>query len=110
MGDPEPLRGDVWDVRFRAPIGEHPAVVLSVNMLNTRLSTAVVALITGTEGPVGTHVRIDADAGLTRYAESWVNITDLHAEARSRFRRHRGRLALAELHRISGLVRIYLGL
>jgi mRNA interferase MazF len=110
MGDPEPLRGEVWDVRFRAPIGEHPAVVLSVNMLNTRLSTAVVALVTSTEGPAGTHVRIDADAGLARDAESWVNITDLHAEARSRFRRHRGRLAPVELDRISGMVRVYLGL
>jgi mRNA interferase MazF len=110
MTAPEPLRGDVWDVRFRAPIGEHPAVVLSINMLNSRLSTAVVTVITGTQGPPATHIPLDASAGLTRYAQSWVNITDLHAEARSRFRRYRGRLALVELERVSELVQIYLGL
>jgi mRNA interferase MazF len=70
----------------------------------------VVAVITGTEGAPGTHVRLDADAGLTRYDQSWVNVTDLHSIGRSRFRHHRGRVALAELCRISDLVRTYLGL
>jgi mRNA interferase MazF len=107
---PEPFRSDVWDVRFAQPVGEHPAVVLSVNLLNTRLATVVVAVITGTEGPTGTHIRLDADAGLTRYGESWVNITDLHSIPRSRFRRFRGRLASVELERVSEQVRIYLGL
>jgi len=110
MPPPEPFRGDVWDVRFPNSIGDNPAVVLSVNMLNTRLATVVVVPITGTKGPSGTHVRLDADAGLTRYDESWVNITDLHSVARSRFRHHRGRLALAELDHISDQVRVYLGL
>ncbi len=30
MTSPEPLRGEVWDVRFPA-FGEHPGVVLSVH-------------------------------------------------------------------------------
>lgn len=107
---PEPLRGDVWDVRFPGPVGEHPAVVLSINLLNTRLAAVAVALITGSEGPSGTHVQLDADAGLTRYDQSWVNITDLHSVARSRFRRHRGRVSLAELDHISDGVRVYHGL
>jgi mRNA interferase MazF len=105
---PEPLRGDVWDIRFPNPVGERPAVVLSANMLNSRLATVVVAVVTGTEGPSGTHIRLDADAGLTRYGESWVNITDLHSVVRSRLRRQRGRVSLGELRSISEGVRVYL--
>ena len=110
MSVPEPLRGDVWDIRFPSPVGEHSAVVLSANMLNVRLATAVVAVITGTEGPSATHIRLDTDAGLTRYDESWVNIADLHSVARARFRRQCGRVSLGELRSISDGVRVYLGL
>ena len=35
MASPEPFRGEVWDVRFPS-FGEHPAVVLSINALNSR--------------------------------------------------------------------------
>ena len=63
MALPEPLRGEVWDVAFPG-FGVHPAVVLSVNALNSRLGHVVVLPITGTSGPSLTHIPLGADAGL----------------------------------------------
>ena len=105
----EPLRGEVWDVRLPG-VGEHPAVVLSVNALTARLLSAVVAVVTGTEGPAPTHVALDADAGLTGHDVSFVNATDLHAVAKGRLRRRRGLLHATELTRVETAVRTYLGL
>lgn len=109
MPPPEPLRGEIWDVRFPA-FGEHPAVVLSVNPLNVRLGHVAVVPITGTPGPESTHVPLGADAGLTRYDESFADVTGLQPAARGRFRRRRGLLARTELARVEGQLRIYLGL
>lgn len=105
----EPLRGEVWDVRL-PHVGEHPAAVLSVNALNARLSSVLVAVVTGTEGPRPTHVPLGSEAGLTRYATSFVNATDLHAIGKPRLRRRRGLLHPAELSRLEAAVRLYLGL
>lgn len=69
MRPPEPFRGEVWDVRLPA-LGEHPAVVLSVNLLNARLGHVAVIRITGTPGPGLTHVPLTAEAGLTRDDEA----------------------------------------
>lgn len=55
MVQPEPLCGAVWDVRFPA-FGLHPAVVLSVNLLNARSGHAAVIPITGTHGPESTSL------------------------------------------------------
>lgn len=104
-----PLRGEVWDVDVPA-VGEHPAVVLSANMLNERLGHVTIAVVTGTGGPTATHVPLDADAGLTRYPTSYANVTDLHAVNKERFLERRGLCSADELARIEGLVRIYLGL
>ena len=104
----EPMRGEVWDARLPNPIGEHPVVVLTTNALISCLS--VVALITGTEGPSSTHVRLDRDTDLTGYDVSYVNATDLHSIANSRLRRQRGRLVLPELKSVESAVRDYLGL
>ena len=109
MSLPEPLRGEVWDVAFPG-FGVHPAVVLSVNALNTRLGHVVVLPITGTSGPALTHIPLNADAGLTRYDESYVDITAVQAVARGRCRRRRGLLATSEMVRIEGQLRVYLGL
>lgn len=106
---PEPFRGEVWDVRFPR-FGEHPAIVLSVNALNTRLGHVAVVPVTGTIGPDATHVALDADAGLTRYDESYADITGLQPIERGRLVRRRGLLALSELARVEGLIRTYLGL
>jgi mRNA interferase MazF len=104
------MRGEVWDARLPNPIGEHPVVVLTTNALISRLSAVTVALITGTEGPPSTHVRLDRETGLTGYDVSYVNATDLHSIAKSRLRRQRGRLALPELESVEGAIRDYLGL
>jgi mRNA interferase MazF len=105
----EPLRGEVWDVRLPR-VGEHPAVVLSVNALNARLSSVAVAVVTRTEGPAPTHVAVGREAGLTRYDTSYVNATDLHAVDKARLRTRRGLLHPAELARVESAVRLYLGL
>jgi len=109
MPPPEPLRGEIWDVRFPV-FGEHPAAVMSVNPVNARLGHVAVIPITGTEGPELTHVRLTYEAGLTRYDESYADITGLQPVARGRLRKRRGLLALSELAALEERLRIYLGL
>ena len=106
---PEPLRGEVWDVDF-ADFGEHPAVVLSVNALNVRLGHVAVLPITGTVGPDSTHIPLTSDAGLTRYAESYADVTAVQPVDRACLLALRGRLAAAELRHLERQVRTYLGL
>ena len=109
MATPEPLRGEIWDVRLPR-IGTHPAVVLSVNALNSRLGHVAVIPITGTKGPDATHIPLTADAGLTRYDESYADITGLRPAARSKCRTRRGLLHPGEMAHIQEQLRTYLGL
>jgi len=108
MPAPEPFRGQVWDVGFE--FGPHPAVVMSVNALNTRLGHVAVIPITGTPGPPSTHIPLDAGAGLTKYDESYADVTSLRPVARGRLHTQRGLLAQAEMARIETQLRTYLGL
>jgi len=108
MTAPEPFRGQVWDVSF--DFGSHPAVVMSVNSLNSRLGHVAVIPITGTPGPAGTHIPLDADAGLTRYDQSFADVTSLRPVARTSLRIQRGLLAHTEVTRIETQLRTYLGL
>jgi mRNA interferase MazF len=105
----DPLRGDVWDARLPWA-GEHPVVVLTINVLIQRLRAVTVAVVTGTEGPPQTHIPLDRDAGLTGYDVSYVNATDLHSIDKSRLRRRRGRLHPRELMCLEEAVRLHLGL
>lgn len=98
----------MWDVDEE--FGRHPAVVLSINALNARLGHVVVIPVTGTSGPEQTHVPLDADAGLTRYDESYADITALQPVARSRLQHRRGLLGTGELDRLGRQIAIYLGL
>ncbi len=109
MPAPEPLRGEVWDIAFPG-FGEHPAVVLSVSPLNSRLGHVAVIPITGAAGAELTHIPLGADAGLTRYDQSYADITGLQPVARGRCRRRRGLLAPGELARLDDQMRTYLGL
>lgn len=108
MTAPEPFRGQVWDVGF--DFGNHPAVVMSVNSLNSRLGHVAVIPITGTPGPSGTHIPLDADAGLTRYDRSFADVTSLRPVARTSLRDQRGLLAHTEIAHIETQLRTYLGL
>ena len=108
MALPEPFRGEVWDVDFD-DFGRHPAVVLSINALNSRLGHVAVIPVTGTRGPGETHVPLAADAGLTRYDESYADITALQPVARSRLLTQRGLLTREELDRLGRQLHIYLG-
>jgi mRNA interferase MazF len=109
MAEPEPLRGEIWDVHLPA-IGLHPAVVLSVNALNSRLGHVAVIPITGTPGPEATHIPLGADVGLTRYDESYADITGLRPVARSRCQKRRGLVHRSELAHLERQLRTYLGL
>ena len=106
---PEPFRGEVWDVDF-PDFGTHPAVVLSANALNLRLGHVAVIPVTGTPGPAATHVALTEEAGLTRYDESYADITGLQPVDRARLLRQRGRLTSGELALIAGRLEVYLGL
>jgi mRNA interferase MazF len=103
-----PLRGEVWDVQFPAPVGPRPAVVLTTNTLISRLGAVTVAEVTGTAGPETTHVEVSPEVGLTGRSRSWVNTTGLHTVARGRLRHRRGRLAPPELDRVGAAIRLYL--
>jgi mRNA interferase MazF len=105
----DPLRGDVWDAHLPRA-GEHPVVVLTINVLIPRLSAVTVTVVTGTEGPAQTHIAVDRDSGLTGYDISYANATDLHTIDKSGLRRRRGRLNPGELTRLEEAVRLYLGL
>lgn len=107
---PAPLRGQVWDVAFPAPAGRHPAVVLSGNLWNQRLSHVCVVPVTGTPGPSVTHLPLSSDAGLTRYPVSFADGTGVQGVARGRFRQQRGTLAPAEMAALERIVAHYLGL
>jgi mRNA interferase MazF len=104
------MRGEVWDAQFPRGIGAHPVVVLTVNAVGQHLSALTVAVVTGTEGPASTHVRLDRDAGLTGHDVSYVNATDLHTLPKGKLRKQRGRLNQGELAAVEEAVRIYLGL
>lgn len=106
---PEPFSGEVWDVDFD-DCGLHPAVVLSVNALNMRLGHIAVIPVTGTSGPEQTHVPLTADAGLTRYDESYADVTALQPVARSRLLVRRGLLTRDEIGRLGRQITTYLGL
>jgi len=106
---PEPFRGEVWDVDFDE-FGMHPAVVLSVNPLNARLGHVAVIPVTGTTGPDETHVPLTADAGLTRYDESYADVTALQPVARARLLTRRGLLTRDELDRLTRQLTVYLGI
>lgn len=109
MSLPEPFCGQVWDVDFDE-FGMHPAVVLSINALNARLGHVAVIPVTGTRGPEQTHVPLTADTGLTRYDESFADITALQPVARSRLLTRRGLLTRTEMDRLGRQITTYLGL
>jgi mRNA interferase MazF len=85
-------------------------VVLTVNRIAEPLAAVTIAVVTGTTGPAATHVPIGPDSGLTKYAESFVNCTDLQTVAKPRLRRRLGLLAPAELKRVEDTIRLVLGL
>jgi mRNA interferase MazF len=109
MPRPEPFRGEVWDVDFD-DFGRHPAIVLSINQMNTRLGHVAVIPVTGTSGPAETHVPLTKDAGLTGYDESYADVTALQPVARERLLRPRGLLTRNELDHLGGQITVYLGL
>jgi len=109
MSLPEPFRGEVWDVEFD-DFGLHPAIVLSINPLNTRLGHVAVIPVTDTAGPEQTHIPLNADAGLTKYEQSYADVTALQPVARSWLLTRRGLLTLGELDRLGRQLTVYLGL
>lgn len=97
MTGAEPLRGEVYDCRFPAPIGAHPGVVLTVNHLIPRSASVVVVLITGTPGPRPLRIPVGAEAGLTGHSESYVDPTSVLTVSKAQLPRRRGRLSVREL-------------
>ena len=82
MPRPEAFRGEVWDVDL-PDVGTHPAVVRSVDPM---------------------------DAGLTRYDESYADVTGLRPVARERLPARRGLLSPSGLERLGRRLTVYLEL
>lgn len=55
-------------------------------------------------------MRLDHEAGLSGHDVRHVNVTDLHTLPKGKLRKQRGRLSLAELGKVEGAIRAYLGL
>lgn len=106
---PDPLRGEIWDVSFPS-VGLHPAIVLSVNRWNAVLSAVAVIPVTGSQGPVATHLGLYPDTGLSKYHVSYAVATGIQTVDRGRLRRKRGLLAPDEIVHLAELVSNYLGL
>lgn len=106
---PEPLRGETWDAVMPRG-GRHPVVILTINALLQKLSSTTVVLITGTPGPRSTHIPLGADAGLTRYPESYAVATELHNISRQALRARCGRLDGGELRALEDAIRVAHGL
>lgn len=104
-----PLRGEVWEAAVPRA-GRHPVIVLSARTMLQDLRRTVVALVTGTEGPRTTHVPLGPEAGLTRYAESYCDLSTLWTLPVSALHTRRGRLSLAELGRVERTLADLLGL
>lgn len=105
-----PVRGQVWACALPQPVGPHPVVVLTANRIARPLPAVTVAVITGTPGPEATHVPVGPDSGLKRYAESYINCTDLHTVRKERLRRALGLLSAGEMRTLEQRVLIVLGL
>jgi mRNA interferase MazF len=104
------LRGEVWVCALSGLAGPQPVVVLTVNRIAMPLSAVTVVVITGTPGPATTHAPVGPATGLKKYAESYVNCTDVHTVANQRLRSRLGLLAPAELRRVEDTLRLTLGL
>lgn len=91
-------------------VESHPVVILTINALLQRLSSTTAVLITRTPGPRATHIPLDAEAGLTRYAESYAVATELHNVPLQALRRRRGRLQRHELRTLEDAIRVAHGL
>jgi len=106
----EPLRGEVYDCRFPAPIGTHPGVVLTVNPLIPRSASVVVVLITATPGPRPLRIPVGAEAGLTGPSESYVDPTSVLTVSTAQLRGRRGRLSPSELSAVEHGLATLIGL
>lgn len=101
-----PLRGEVWDAYL--PVGEHPVLVVSSNAVNARLRHLAVLVLTGRPGPPASHLMLDADAGLTRYDTSYVDVTSIQGIPRNDAVQRRGLVSRSEMTRIEAALRVYL--
>jgi mRNA interferase MazF len=72
----------------------------SINLMNARLGHVAVLPVTGTAGPEQTHIPLTADAGLSRYRQSYADVTALQPVARASLLARRGLLASAERDRL----------
>lgn len=93
---PEAFRGEVWDVDLD-DFGEHPVVVVSRSVVNTRLGHVAVVPVTGTSGPDETHVVLTPETGLTRYDQSYADVTAVQPVDRTRLLARRGLLTRREM-------------
>lgn len=91
-------------------VGSHPAVVVSLNALTVRPGHVAVIPVTGTSGPAATHIPLTPEAGLTRYDESYADLTALQPVDRLSLLRQRGRLSPRELATLGQALSVYLGL
>jgi mRNA interferase MazF len=80
-------------------------VVLTANRISRQLVGVTVVLITRTPGPQETHVPVGPESGLKKYAESYVDCTELHTMGKPRLRRLMGLLSPAELRAVEMRVR-----
>jgi mRNA interferase MazF len=114
-GVADPARGEVWEVNLNPTIGREqagrrPALVVSVNALNSGPRGLVVVLpVTGTARGLPSHVPVaPPEGGLTK--PSVIMTEQVRAVSKDRLGRRLGSVAPATVAQVEQILRIVLGL
>ena len=111
----EPSRGDVWQVSFgpvrgREQDGERPAVVISVDELNSGPAELLIVIpMTTRRKGISWHVFVPkGEAGLD--FDSYIKVEDVTSISKERLVRYRGNLTYPRVEQIQHILRVLLGL
>jgi mRNA interferase MazF len=111
----QPLRGDVWQVKFsptrgREQDGSRPAMIVSVDKLNKGPAEVVIAIpITRTNRGIPFHVFVAKhEAGLD--SDSYVMVEAIRSISKERLLHYRGALEPATIKTVEQIIRVLTGL
>ena len=115
MSNPEPSRGEVWDVNFDSTTGHRqartrPALILPEHLFTDRPPQIVMRTpITRTQGKIRWHVSVaPPEGGLS--AKSFIQCENVRTVSKQSLKRRRGRVSPPVMQQVEDRLRILLGL